>query len=363
MRKQLCHGRFLGTMAPTASSRAISRFACFFAAAACILLAAAPAPANVLNLPSGQTSLGFVTVGNPGNTADPLTELGAVGYTYQIGTYNVTAAQYVAFLNAVAATDTYGLYNSTMSDPAACNIQQNGSSGSYTYSVAPQDANLPVNYITWGDAARFCNWLTNGQPTGSECLATTENGSYYLNGANTDTQLALVARTANARYVLPSQNQWYKAAYYNGATGNYWLYPTQSNSAPVAEAPPGSGGASGSANYGSVMPLSDYLTSVGAYANSPGPYGTFDQGGLLFQWTDTLLTAYYGSGFAMECSSFESAPSELESTNEIWPWSPESSDYNFCGFRVAEVPEPSTLCLLVAGVGAILALLWRRRQG
>ena len=139
-----------------------------------------PAPADILNLPSGQTNLDFVTVGNPGNTADPKTGLGAVGYTYQIGTYDVTAAQYVAFLNAVSAADTYGLYNSSMSDTAGCNIQQSGLSGSYTYSVAPQYANLPVNYITWGDAARFCNWLTNGQPTGSENLATTENGSYYL---------------------------------------------------------------------------------------------------------------------------------------------------------------------------------------
>ena len=104
---------------------------------------------NVFNMPSGEASLQFVTVGNPGNAADTTTGSGSYGYgsvpyVYQIGKYDVTIGQYCQFLNAVAATDTYGLYNSdlalmsgweTNSMPTV-GIVQSGSPGSYTYSVS-----------------------------------------------------------------------------------------------------------------------------------------------------------------------------------------------------------------------------------
>ena len=133
---------------------------------------------NVFNMPNGETSLQFVTVGNPGNVADTAvmvadgtTGYGSVPYVYQIGKYDVTIGQYVEFLNAVAKTDTYGLYSS--SDMAGnfapyVGVGRSGSSGSYSYSVTgsdPQAANCPIFSVSWGDAARFCNWLENGQPT------------------------------------------------------------------------------------------------------------------------------------------------------------------------------------------------------
>lgn len=88
--------------------------------------------------------------------------------------------------------------------------------------------NKPIGYISWGDAARFANWLTNGQPTGMQGAGTTETGSYTLNGAMTNTALQAVTRNANARYVVPTENEWYKAAYYDPTAGagggdNYWL--------------------------------------------------------------------------------------------------------------------------------------------
>ena len=101
--------------------------------------------------------------------AHALTGYGAVHYAYNIGTYEVTAGQYCEFLNAVAATDSHELYNSNMwSNTYGCKIQRSGSLGSYTYSVDVNWANRPVNYVSWGDAARFANWLHNGQPTGPQ---------------------------------------------------------------------------------------------------------------------------------------------------------------------------------------------------
>ena len=97
--------------------------------------------------------------------------------------------------------------------------------------AATQAANCPIFNISWGDAARFCNWLQNGQPTGAEGPGTTETGAYTLNGATDNTSLMAVTRNTGATYFIPSENEWYKAAYYKGGSTNagYWTYPTQSN--------------------------------------------------------------------------------------------------------------------------------------
>ena len=191
------------------------RLAPFLAAMAFALLAASLAQADVFNMSGGQTSLDFVTVGDPGNAPDT-TGLGAVSYTYSIGKFDVTAAQYVEFLNAVAKTDPYGLYTPSMAGSADCNIQRSGAPGSYSYSVDPQWANRPVNYVSFGDAARFCNWLQNGEPSRAEGNGTTESGAYTLNGATTNSALLAITRNATATYFIPSENEWYKAAYYKG---------------------------------------------------------------------------------------------------------------------------------------------------
>ena len=142
----------------------------------------------------------------------------------------------------MAATDTYGLYNSTMdSGNGGCQITQNGTSGSYTYDfsgahigTAVDWENRPVNFVSWGDAARFANWLHNGQPTGAQDLSTTEDGSYYLNGATTREALMAVTRESDATWCIPTEDEWYKAAYHknDGVTGNYFDYPTRSDDVP-----------------------------------------------------------------------------------------------------------------------------------
>src|SRR4029079_13482968 len=113
-------------------------------------------------------TIDLVPVGNPGNAPDTRyngISVGSVVNYYQIGKYEVTAGQYTEFLNAVAKDDPLGLYHPGMADPSTfevwgCNIQRSGSSGSYVYSVAPDWANRPVNYVSLWDAARFTNWLS-----------------------------------------------------------------------------------------------------------------------------------------------------------------------------------------------------------
>ena len=140
---------------------------------------------EVLDMGDGVT-MEFVPVGNAGNTAHPDTGRGAVDSNYMIGKFEVTAAQYTKFLNAVAGVDKYGLYNPAMFgvDPLGsglylgAQIERSGggtAESPYIYHVESEWANRPVNYVSWGDAARFVNWLHNDQPDGAQGVTTTED--------------------------------------------------------------------------------------------------------------------------------------------------------------------------------------------
>lgn len=133
------------------------------------------------------------------------------GFKFSTPPRRIAPPLLVAFLNAVAKTDTYDLYNPAMGDTGndpfvvGSGIVRAGSSGSYTYSMAPEYANRPVTYVSFGDAMRFANWLHNGQPTGNQDLTTTEDGAYFLNGATSMPDLDAVARQSNWRWaVTPS---------------------------------------------------------------------------------------------------------------------------------------------------------------
>jgi hypothetical protein len=284
-----------------------------------------------------------VTVGNPGNAGDPIQfqgTFGAVGYVYAIAKYEVTAGQYAAFLNAVAATDTYGLYNVNMWALAeGCKIQRTGSAGSYTYSVAPDWANRPANYLSWGDAARFANWLHNGQPTGAQDLTTTEDGSYFLDGMMMDKELEDVVREPDATWVIPTENEWYKAAYHknDGVTGNYWNYPTRAMSGvsnDLIDPDPGNNATFRDIMGGYTIGPPYYRTEVGAHENSVSAYGTFDQGGNVQEFNETVPESDIrgirgGSYFSGDIMGKWDRPVDMHSSDE----------FRDLGFRVGTLPR------------------------
>ena len=326
---------------------------------------------------SAQISISTVFVGDAGNAADPSTTYGSVSYPYNIGMYEVTLNQYTAFLNAVAKADPLQLWNGSGNmalDQNVRGINRSGSSGSYTYTVIG-NGNRPVTYVSWFDAARFVNWLQNGQPTGAQGPGTTETGTYTLNGAVSGVAFPRnPVPVGGVQYALPTENEWYKAAYYdqslNANSGGYWLYPMRTNGVPHSmngsASDPYSGnffyddGIANGYNGGYAVTQSpvysstqNYLTSAGAFSLASSYYGTFDQGGNVREWTEGISA----SSRVVRGGAWNQGDVGMTSGNRavVFPF----SEVESIGFRIIYIPEPSLAALIGLGV---LSLTWRRRS-
>jgi sulfatase modifying factor 1 len=279
----------------------------------CVILASAGA-----SIVSG-VDIATVTVGNPGNVSDPFTsgEYGSVSYAYDIGATEVTNAQYAAFLNAVAATDTNGLYNAGMAGSYG-GIVRLGSSGSYTYATSSWRENNPVNYVSFWDACRFANWLHNGQPDGAQAASTTEDGAYTLTpegmAANT------IVRNLGWRWAVTSPSEWYKAAYHQpaslgGDSDDYWLYPTSGNAIATTDA-----------NYSG----SGIGNTVGVGAFAANYYGAFDMAGNVWEWDEEIVD---NDSRGIRGGAFNTVSAGLRSDNRNVNLP--AANIMFIGFRVS----------------------------
>jgi len=324
-----------------------------------VLTAAVCAAAIFLTLPArAQVAINLLAIGDTNNAADTTvmvtdttTGYGSVSYNYSISADDVTVAQYAACLNAVAKTDPYGMWNPSMaSDAHVAGIARSGAYTQYTYSVIGSGSN-PITYVSWLDAARFCNWLENGQPsTGVEGASTTESGANGVGGAYTldgDTSSGMETKNTGALWWIPEENEWYKAAYYDptiGGTGGYWTFPTMSNTAPGNDFLAASG--SNQANYianglysvtqsATEVPSQDYLTPVGAFTSSTSALGTYDQGGDVYQWNDAIIGSssrgVRGGAWDQTSNTLQSNDRENRSPTAIYP---------DVGFRVATSMAP-----------------------
>jgi formylglycine-generating enzyme len=290
-----------------------------------------------------------------------------VDHTYQIGKYEVTNDQYVAFLNAVDPTGANALslyYNGMKTDPRSGITQNSGNSNGAKYAVKDNMDRKPVGYVSVWDAARFCNWLQNGQGNGD-----TEQGAYANIGDYTT-----FARQPGAKYFIPTENEWVKAGYYDPTNtiandNGYWRYPTRSDSAPTSATAGPTGDISNPganvANYNDAASWNGQtgnLTTVGtAGTGSASYYGTYDQAGNVYECTETLL--FTGTSYAT-CGGWYSTPSgnlKRDSAMGMPGW--QGPDYG--GFRVAAVsstPEPGGIALAFTGIACLLGYGWQWRK-
>jgi formylglycine-generating enzyme required for sulfatase activity len=303
-----------------------------------------------LGAPASAVTVDWVTVSDPGNACDVQTGgcFGAVADVYRISKTAVSNAQYAELLNAVdpSGANALGLYNANMGSISFGGIDFVAGS---KYVVKGGFASKPVNSVSFYDSLRFANWLHNGQGAGS-----TETGVYtLLGGTATPSNGLTVTRNAGATIFLTSEDEWYKAAYYDSGTLSYNPYPFADGfNGAACELPAGT--TSHSANCNSAVGA---LTDGGAYTGSPSEYGTFDQGGNVWEWSEAIISGsnrgvrggafFIGLGPGLLAASFRSSTIP-------------TSEGSFIGFRGASLPEPGSGPLLI--MGTLGFGVWRRRN-
>ena len=295
--------------------------------------------ADVFGSGANTLTLEFVTIGNAGNADDAgagggsySTPYGGVSYGYRMGTYEISQ-------DAIEKATAGGLASVT--------------AGAHT-------GNEPAARMTWFEAAAFVNWLNDQRTPGLK--------AYNLTGVTSLTPWASVDawqaggenlfRHKDAYYFLPSEDEWYKAAYHQntGVNADYWDYATGSNTAPTAVA---SGTTAGTAVY------ADATSSPAAVNNAGGlsAYGTMGQNGNVYEWAESAYDGINNSsseGRVIRGGDWSDTENYLRSSNTSRGSLPPAWSDDIIGFRVASVPEPTSTVLMCSA--GLLAIARRRRR-
>jgi formylglycine-generating enzyme required for sulfatase activity len=222
--------------------------------------------------------------------------------------------------------------------------------------------------MTWYESAAFVNWLNTSKgfapayslswsgSTWSMALWTANDNGYDANNKY---------RNSLAKYFLPSENEFYKAAYGKSDGIGYYLCPSASDTAPT---PVASGTDAGTAIYGLGLVCPSSVYEAGGLSS----YGTMGQGGNVWGWQESAYDGVNNDASkdrGIRGGYWGSPVDDLQSSNNIKQIALGQTDYmpipysDSIGFRVASVdvvPEPSTYALCVLA-GVIVLVAYRCR--
>jgi hypothetical protein len=297
-------------------------------------------------------TIDFVTIGNPGNTADNgiwaysrgSYSAGAVNYIYNIGKYEISREQ-IAKANSEAGLG-ISLWDMTI----------NPVYGGFGHSWEANGGGRPASGVSWYGAARFVNYLNASK---GYQAAYKFNGSAFetWNPGDLGFQAVNPYRNANAFYFLPSLDEWYKAAF-GSPNGTWFDYATGSNIAPT-------GVAQGTDSGTAVMGQSYYKGAANiTEAGGLSAFGTMAQNGNMREFTESASDGVNDNtpgerrmarGGSWHSPSWAGASDYDDGVN------PGTSDGEY-GFRIASVPEPSSLSLLLIGVAGLASRRLLKRK-
>jgi hypothetical protein len=295
-----------------------------------------PAMLHADSFGSGAFEYDFVEIGNPGNLDDD-TGYGGVNYAYRMGVTEVSRGMITAYNDAADGGPNISLFN----------MSAYGGNG----------VNRPATGVSWNEAARFVNWLNTSSNSSAaykfetgganDNIALWQPGDAGYNAVNP-------FRNSNAKYFLPSEDEWYKAAYYDPSRSAYLSFATGSGWAPTAVA---SGTTRGTAVYRQSLNTGPAdITDAGGLS----PYGTMGQSGNLAEWSESGFTAPNDSAVedrVIRGGLWHSSARSISVFNRA-NISPTAVTISL-GFRVAAVPEPSAAILALLG---LMGVVVRRRR-
>lgn len=294
----------------------------------------------------------FVKIGDVGNSGKDMglsRPIGDVNYEYWMGKFEVNAYQ-------IGVANASGIVGVSVAD---------WSHRGYTFGINP-----PATGINWQEAARFVNWMNISKGYSPAYKFANNYGPVDLYGTYTGYNDMMLwhssdagynpnnpFRNSQARYFLPSIDEWFKAAFYdptlNSGNGGYWDFATTSDTAPT----PVPGGAAGAVYDSQTGPAN--VDNAGSLSW----YGTMAQGGNVWELAETafdLNNNDINKNRAVVGGGWQSPSTQISSDFMLSQTPYEPNDSYGIGFRVAMVPEPSTYALF--GMGAIGMLMVLRRK-
>lgn len=290
----------------------------------------------------------YVLVGEEGNFGDVVNRFkGRVNYPFYISKYELTNDEYCKFLNATAKySDPYNLYDPNMSTGISGGIiKVINDNNEAVYIVKSGFERKPVTYIGFYELARYANWLHFGCPVGEQLIGITEGNSSIgaydtsefedVRYGHTKPTPKFGKRNKGALYWIPNEDEWYKAAYYDPEKiGNrkYHDYPTRTSDAPDSK----------SANYmiDNTFAIGKpyFIADVDAFENASSYFGTQQQGGNVWEWTESWQYGIPGQR-ALRGGSWQYTEWGLNSVNED-PGGINDKSYLFGG-RLCKAVSPN----------------------